>query len=75
MKLYIKVFNEKGRLVNIVSVILFYVCEDVFFVIVFCVFGIVFDEDILNYICYDCKDIQMFEVLWFCIEEVFCIQD
>lgn len=52
-----------------------YIKQDIPIVIVFRALGIVPDGDILEHICYDDKDWQMFEMLKPCVEEAFVIQD
>jgi DNA-directed RNA polymerase II subunit RPB2 len=52
-----------------------YIKQDIPIVVVFRALGIVPDGDILEHICYDDKDWQMFEMLKPCVEEAFVIQD
>lgn len=52
-----------------------YIKQDIPIVIVFRALGIVPDGDILEHICYDPNDWQMFEMLKPCVEEGFVIQE
>ncbi|KAH3679597.1 hypothetical protein WICMUC_000829 [Wickerhamomyces mucosus] len=52
-----------------------YIKQDIPIVIVFRALGIVPDGEILEHVCYDQNDWQMFEMLKPCVEEGFVIQD
>lgn len=52
-----------------------YIKADVPIVVVFRALGIIADRDILDHICYDRNDIELFEMLKPSIEEAFPIQD
>ncbi|CCH43700.1 DNA-directed RNA polymerase II subunit [Wickerhamomyces ciferrii] len=72
IKLYGRDDKGSGRTIKAT---LPYIKQDIPIVIVFRALGIVPDGDILEHICYDQNDWQMFEMLKPCVEEGFVIQD
>ncbi|ONH68821.1 DNA-directed RNA polymerase II subunit RPB2 [Cyberlindnera fabianii] len=72
IKLYGRDDKGSGRTIKAT---LPYIKQDIPIVIVFRALGIVPDGDILEHICYDENDWQMFEMLKPCVEEGFVIQD
>jgi DNA-directed RNA polymerase II subunit RPB2 len=52
-----------------------YIRSDIPIVVVFRALGIIPDKDILDHICYDRNDTQLYEMLKPCLEEAFPIQD
>lgn len=75
--LYIKMLSKVDRVSagHPIHASLPYIKQDIPIVVVFRALGFVADRDILEHICYDETDQQMYEMLKPCIEEAFVIQE
>jgi DNA-directed RNA polymerase II subunit RPB2 len=71
----IKLYGRDDTANRTIKATLPYIKQDIPIVVVFRALGIVPDGDILEHICYDQNDWQMFEMLKPCVEEGFVIQD
>ncbi|KAL6937496.1 DNA-dependent RNA polymerase II [Hanseniaspora osmophila] len=73
--LQVKMYGREDSANRTIKATLPYIKQDIPIVIIFRALGIVPDGEILQHICYDVNDWQMFELLKPCVEEGFVIQD